>query len=90
MLHVVVMFPQSPPVWNHPSVLSPMFLRVLRHVACGRHVPSVPSCVEPSLSTRPYIPKRFKACRPYVLLDEFQRGSISNMLPRDWTQAVQP
>ena len=30
MLHVVVMFPQSPPVWNHSSVLGPTSLRVLR------------------------------------------------------------
>lgn len=90
MLHVVVMFPQYPPVWNHPSVLGPTCLRVLRHVARGRHVPSVPSCVEPFLSTRSYVPESFKACRPHVLLDEFQRGSISNMLPHDWTQAVQP
>lgn len=30
VLHVVVMFPQSPPVWNHSAVLGPMSLRVLR------------------------------------------------------------
>lgn len=63
MLHVVVMFPQSPPVWNHPSVLGPTSLRVLRHVACGHHVPPVPSYVEPSLSTRSYVLESFKACK---------------------------
>ena len=42
MLHVVVMFPQYPPVWNHPSVLGPTSLSVLSHGARGRHVPSVP------------------------------------------------
>ena len=32
------------------------------HVARGRHVPPVSSCVEPSLSTRSYVLERFKAC----------------------------
>ena len=32
------------------------------HVARGRHVPPVSSCVEPSLSTRSYVLESFKAC----------------------------
>ena len=46
--------------WDPALGVYPPWTRT--HVARGRHVPSVSSCVEPSLSTRSYVLESFKAC----------------------------
>ena len=60
------------------------------HYACGPHMPSVSSYLEPFLGTWSYVLDSFKACRPDVSLDDLQHGPTSSVFPCDWTRAVQP